>query len=408
MSNLGPSKYALSDELTKIDSSANVHETVEHLKTQELGKQSASELVAHFVLLSNQAQRTPLAISEDRFRPLVAALSKNVSQMSDLQLDTVLTGLQSWTRIPISSPNYKKLYQELDNTYLKRIPKWNIAKTLSNLDLWFKMGLLNRSLTSKQAFNKLFRKLDSLESHQLVQTMFYVNVSRDFKKMSVSHFKLEYRLNEIANDLCIDEIAILSMGLFKSQTKLRNNELVSKWIEKSLHAMRKCEPPIHEITLCAIAKVIRYCIMPELKWNLSQFMEEAVHHVDRVSFMTNLQLALVGSNIQTKSNLLLNKIFDKFFQNLENLRLKEIERLSFLLILYNWNPSKQEDYFQRILTEIKNPSRNDTDKYPKIFVSCVHFLAMKGIYDYDLINKIFDPNFLDTNYGKLLHTHHIH
>lgn len=97
----------------------------------------------------------------------------------------------------------------------------------------------------------------------------------------------------------------------------------------------------------------------------------------------------------------MTKISQKFLTNISDARLKDLERLTFALSLYNFNPSTSEPIYPAILKELyKQEREEEIEKHPKCFSCCVHYLGLQAIYPYDLINRILDKEFIKFAYGK--------
>ncbi|GLV35764.1 uncharacterized protein CBL_01085 [Carabus blaptoides fortunei] len=158
---------------------------------------------------------------------------------------------------------------------------------------------------------------------------------------------------------------------------------------------------INEITLCAILKIIRYSPHIPLVDQLSELLTRLVPEVNRLSILCCVHIALAGTNTQVFHPEILNKIANKFVQNVTATRLKDLERLTFVLTLFNFQPQTTPDIFETVLTELRSSRRTDEiNMYPRCLTSCVHYLGLQQIYPYDLINKVLDPEFLKNTYGN--------
>lgn len=110
---------------------------------------------------------------------------------------------------------------------------------------------------------------------------------------------------------------------------------------------------------------------------------------------------LAGTNAQFFNREILTKISEKFLTHMSEARLKDLERLTFALTLYNFNPPTSKPIFTEVLKELYKPERqNEFEKYPRCLSSCLHYLGLQQIYPHDLISKVLDNEFLKFAYGK--------
>nr|CAD7430785.1 unnamed protein product [Timema monikensis] len=78
----------------------------------------------------------------------------------------------------------------------------------------------------------------------------------------------------------------------------------------------------------------------------------------------------------------------RFAMDLKSSRIKDIERLTFLLTLFDHDPKTEPDIFGKVLEELRSPERLvEMALYPKCLPSCVGYLSLREIYPEDLINK---------------------
>lgn len=120
-----------------------------------------------------------------------------------------------------------------------------------------------------------------------------------------------------------------------------------------------------------------------------------------MSLFACLHIALLGTSAQFLNVEIMTKISEKFIQNISDTRLKDLERLTFALSLFNLNPSTSKPIYPEILEELYKPEREDEiKKYPKCLSCCVHYLGLQEIYPYDLIDKVLDTEFIKSTYGK--------
>lgn len=91
-------------------------------------------------------------------------------------------------------------------------------------------------------------KAVTLTKEQILKTYFCINACR---RKSVP-FELEYCLERFINDITADEMGVIAMGYFKSQTKLKLVTVADAMCKRIIEERES----IHEVTLAAILKVM--------------------------------------------------------------------------------------------------------------------------------------------------------
>lgn len=88
----------------------------------------------------------------------------------------------------------------------------------------------------------------------------------------------------------------------------------------------------------------------------------------------------------------MNEIVQNFAEETHNLRLKDIERVVFTLMLYNYIPDNCTDILQIFAEELRRPERREEiNKYPKSYISCVNYMVTMAYLPSDLISTALHP-----------------
>lgn len=148
-------------------------------------------------------------------------------------------------------------------------------------------------------------------------------------------------------------------------------------------------------------KIIRYSNHLQLSDKLNELQTKLVPEIDRLSILACVHIALAGTNIQQFHPEILTKISERFVKSISSTRLKDLERLIFALTLFKFNPKTVPNIFETVFNEIKKPERQEEiKKYPRCFACLIHYLGLEELYSYELLNKVLDPKFIVTAYGK--------
>jgi len=97
--------------------------------------------------------------------------------------------------------------------------------------------------------------------------MFYANTSRKFLP-TLPMYDIEQEICSYYNDFNIKELGIVSLGFFKTQTPIRNQELVKNLYNSVIKEIAN----INSVELAAFLKVLKYSLKLKYKsYNLSSY-----------------------------------------------------------------------------------------------------------------------------------------
>lgn len=127
--------------------------------------------------------------------------------------------------------------------------------------------------------------------------------------------------------------------------------------------------------------------------------------INRLSEVCCLHIALLGTGyLQYCHTESLKKVCEKLITNISNpqkIRLKDIERILLALTLFNFDPKTTPDIFRESFQEIHKESRVAEEiKYVRSLLCTLYYLSIKNIYSYELMNKVLDKDYIETNFGK--------
>lgn len=82
-----------------------------------------------------------------------------------------------------------------------------------------------------------------------------------------------------------------------------------------------------------------------------------------------------------------------FAEQTSELRLKDIERMVLVLMMYNYIPAKRPEILQEFAEELRKDSRcKEIGQYPQSFLSCVNYMATLGYLPLDLVSTALQPD----------------
>lgn len=372
-------------------------DTFQEIVETDWREREVDDVYVGFETLSHYVNNYPHEISDERFSNLCVAVADKSAEMTDENLFGVLRCLRLWPMAKsVEAPNFAKIWGSIDEECVRRIKNWDLNKVLYACDHWYKLYLVRKSNFMWFANFKLGKKPTRLLPHQLIQCMFYLNVYRRWHP-EINKYDFEYSLEKCFEELTLDEIGIFAMGFFKTQAKIRNPVLLSEIMARTTSEISD----VHDVTLAAILKIIRYSLIPNHADALYYFLDKLQHEVPRLTLLSLVHVALAGTNIQLFHRDLLRSISHRFCDEIKTARLKDLERLTLALTQYDYDPKTSPCIYKMIAEELHSPSREEEIKqYPKCFASCLYYLSLRNEYHLDLIDSVLHREFIRNSYGK--------
>lgn len=134
---------------------------------------------------------------------------------------------------------------------------------------------------------------------------------------------------------------------------------------------------------------------------MERLLAAYIPEIPRLSLFCCLHLALLGSDIHLCHQASLAVIIERFTKDLKLLRLKDMERIAFIIAHYNMTFEDNRDrvLLNAIVEEL--PGRiPEITQYPKSYLTLLNFLTLKEIFSEQLIAAAFEKRFLFMTYGR--------
>ncbi|TMW41464.1 hypothetical protein DOY81_013452 [Sarcophaga bullata] len=185
-----------------------------------------------------------------------------------------------------------------------------------------------------------------MEPSQLVQTMFLCNIMRR-TVFDMFDFEANVNLAKCAHEMTLAELGVMSMGFFKTQTPIRNQELLGYLYRRLIDELHT----VDDITFVAVLKVLRYSSkLPQVDIMMELLDKICDEKLESINLLTCLHVALLGCELQCCHDKIIEKIMHKFHNEIDSIRLKDLERISLVIALFNIHtPSKIEESWEKIL-----------------------------------------------------------
>lgn len=373
-------------------------DSVHELLQENWSNKQPSQVLEAFTKLSTYCSENNVCISNNMFDNFIDDLTDKINKFTDAELVSAFYALNVWPETEsIRTRNLIEVWAALDDACLERVNRWSPDETLSFIALFYMLNVSKVSDFCKKGLIKLAFKAKGLTPEQLVQTMFFVGVQR---KSPHDIHNLEVFISKNFSKFSVDEIAIMSMGFFKSRIPIRSVELVKQIIEKIMENPKN----IHEVSLAALLKIIRYSIKTPFDDCIAKMYEllgVLKHEVPRLSVMCNVHIALIGTSKLILHKDCLDSVAELCLKKLSDARLKDLERLVLTYGTLNYLPETKENFIDQIIEELRKPERqSELHSHGRTFACCLSYLGLLGKYPVDLISQVLNNDFLKNTYGK--------
>jgi len=193
--------------------------------------------------------------------------------------------------------------------------------------------------------------------------------------------------------LSLNELGIVAMGLFKTQTFLKYDPLIdaifTRLLTEDLSLMT-------DINKSAVLKLLRKTGHASRLDKVHSLLEAMHPQLPEMSLPAQLQLVLLGTSSLTFSSKVVAGVAASFSQNVASLRLKDIERLCLAMMLYNFVPEGNSDILDRFCRQLRTKDKlEEAYKYPKSFISCLNYMAILKHLPLDLLSVALHPRMIE-------------
>lgn len=117
---------------------------------------------------------------------------------------------------------------------------------------------------------------------------------------------------------------------------------------------------------------------------------DAVH--SRSLILATTQIALFGINTQTCNDNVLEAIAHRALASIDDLRLKDMERITHAFNLYGYDPASgiKQKLYKAILQQLEHHRNTEAIRHPARFIRCVRNLAIAGVHSDCVTSKVLE------------------
>ncbi|RZB39342.1 FAST kinase domain-containing protein 5, partial [Asbolus verrucosus] len=376
----------------KASSAITTIDEFEELSNNNWRASHASAIVEAFEKVKDVCVAHNINLSDKRFDRLVDGLMDHCEKLTDHELLKLLHLFSEYPSCDnISSHNFHDVWSCLDDICCWKMGAWNVETMFTFANAWYKLNMGRICDYVFEMLDKMPQKAKRLSKTLLLYTFFHTNVCR---KRSMD-FELEHALAERINQFSVDELAVIAMGYFKTQSKVKLYPILSAMIKK---VTENCDT-IHEICLTAILKTIRLSQHLETVDEINLMLDKLTEQVPRLSNLCLVHLALAGTSLQLKHEASLARSTERIVADIENIRLKDIERLLHANSMFNFE--SKPSFYEAAFAELhKESRREEIIRYNRCLPCALNYLSLRKIYSYKLMDEVLNEEYIHEVYGK--------
>lgn len=155
------------------------------------------------------------------------------------------------------------------------------------------------------------------------------------------------------------------------------------------------------MTFVGLAKILRYSAKPLHCNIMNELFEVLIDKIDTLNNFACLHASLMGTNLQNCNQKFIEKILFKMNANIDQLRLKDLDRMSLVVSLYDFeSESGIEIEFMKNVQQQLRVRVDEIVKHARCYTTTLYYLSTKGIYDEELIGAGLKENFLQFAFGN--------
>lgn len=337
-----------------------------------------------------------IPIMDQRAEKLRSLIAKEVNSLPDEDLFALFYAI---SLLPptrrLNDPEYKEFWQVLDGECSKRMSAWGYDTLFVVDDLLNRMNIVRATDFHFQLIRKIFRKIEKLSKVHYIRFMYALNITRRAPSF-MSNYELECSLQRNIDRLNPEELSIVALSFFKTETKIRDQLLIDKLVEKVIGESKS----LHSYFVAGTAKFLRFVSRFESGETVYKFQEAFIAEIARLDPSASLQLALAGTNAFMYHESVVEACKQKIEDNLDRIRIKEIERILLVLSMFKNNCNS---FCKKVIEELTSIRRADEiAAFGHCFPSILYYLSLRGHFPHELINTALDTKYLMKHFGKKL------
>lgn len=321
------------------------------------------------------ANRSDCVLFDIKTHPILQCCE---NEINDLVLETAAINP---TR-PFTSKKVDKLII-IDHFCLAKYKKWNSRKQLYVLDIWHTIRRVRIYTSTQKIQNNLINQIpDMTETGHILQALYYTAwLRKSLNRKQVE--KIQQKLLDIRNSLSIDEQSIFCVALVKCAAELTNAEMVDGLITS---IMTSDPHNCNSVSITSIVKAIRWYSTPDNLARTKLLQEKLIPYAKQTDIKGLIHIALLGYNLNHFNYYLIDIIIRRLLENLDKIRIKDVERVFLILSALTASKFKVSDGMLELYQKVQEYLLNSLEtQHPDTMIKCVAYLTMCGVINMELI-----------------------
>lgn len=345
------------------------------------GSMKASDVSQFLMELSRlHPDKMPLVRSDQRFIMLLRYSVEHLRHFTQLQL---LEVLQSF--VWLGMPSAHAILELYETELSRRSSQMTLHQLILAADLWRCIG--------KQAPQFLLHLYDSVRLHlgqlgvpEVVQLLYILGEGRQCPKDLIR--PLEQLLMNYLPQLRPEEVGVICLGLFKSQTSI-SESAVTRIVDKALSFVKE----MSDFAMVNVLKYLRFSYLYHRAW-LEAMAEEVPQRAHRMGVKGLMHVALTCSALHYSNDNILTAVADRVPLLVPHCRSKDSCKLLWAYGTLGFLPLRSPSFYPS-LTESLRQRKAEFQRYPEHLLTGLLGLAFVSQFPEDLIALALSPDFVN-------------
>ncbi|XP_014219343.1 FAST kinase domain-containing protein 5, mitochondrial-like [Copidosoma floridanum] len=358
---------------------------------------SNKELLENFEHLSLYAHKNCESISDSKYDTVIEAVMEKCIYFNNEKLMNLLSCLELWSsESNWISPSMQKIAVIVDKEFLNRLSQLTVDEIFLINDHFYRLNFLRLSQFTVKSLRSL--NFGHLSRSNLMHLMFFMKVN---KRIGISLNANEHHIWKHFDEFTMTELGILAMAFFKNETKIQDKQRLLKIMQK----LKNNIDTVNDITLNACLKILRYSVTLNLLEHFTDLLLSLADQVPHRTLETITQIAHVQASSIVHNRQIILKILERYKQEIGQARLKDIERIAFVLYTFNYDPETTH-FYSDATKELLNPKRaEEIKRFPKSAVYTLMYITQVNYYSEETLSYFMSREFIEKlsqgNWNKL-------
>ncbi|XP_032079967.1 FAST kinase domain-containing protein 5, mitochondrial isoform X2 [Thamnophis elegans] len=339
------------------------------------------DIVNSFFRLSHlPADKHQAFKSSPRFPVLCQGVIKNIRLFGNAELIVLLKAF-----VALGVPPVHYMLKVVEDECVRRVEDLSLNQQLLVADLW-------RCLNCKvpqyldAMLNDINMNWKDLSLTQLVQLVYIVGEGRKAPEELVK--KLEASVLKHLHALNLEEVGIICLGFFKSQSNM-SEPLLRKIGDKICGSLGD----MSNFAIINVLKMFRGIHLDHL-----DFLKELGHvippRIPALSIPGIMHIAFACSSLHYCDEDILNAIAAAVPSKAASCRTKDIAKLLWSFGTLNYHPPNEEEFYASLLEQLES-RMFEYNKFPEHLITSLIGLAFVQRFPHDLLDYALSPEFIE-------------